>query len=222
MSNGTNGTNGTFDFNVFIKESKDVLTNPKSYFAEMKTSGGMSEPLIKAVIYGAVAGIFAFIWSLLKVGAVTGGMFGGAVGIMVFVWSIIGAVIGLFIGAVIVLILSAICKGNTDFEANVRVTAAIMVIMPINALLGFTGSLNIYLGSIVGLAVNIFLIWLLFNALVGALKAKVDTSKTVSYVLVALFVLFTIVGLGAKKKANQFMNEFNKSDMKELLKDLEE
>jgi hypothetical protein len=36
-----------------------------------------------------------------------------------------------------------------------------------------------------------------------------------------LFVLFTIVGLGAKKKANQFMNEFNNSDMKELLKDME-
>jgi DMSO reductase anchor subunit len=97
-----------------------------------------------------------------------------------------------------------------------------MVIMPINALLGFADGLNIYLGSIVGLAVNIFTIWLLFNALVGALKAKPDTSKTVSYVLIALFVLFTIVGLGAKKKANQFMNEFNKSDMKELLKDLEE
>ncbi len=214
-------SNGTFDFNVFIKESKDVLTNPKSYFSTMKTTGGMSEPLIKAVIYGAVAGVFAFLWSLLHVGAVTGGMFGGAVGIMVFVWSIIGAVIGLFIGAVIVLIISAICKGSTDYEANVRVTAAVMVIMPINALLGFAGSINLYLGVIVSLAVNIFSLWLLYNALVEALKAKESTTKTVSYILIALFVLFTIVGLGAKKKANQFMNEFNNSDMKELLKDME-
>ena len=38
-------SDSTFDFNLFIKESKDVLTNPKSYFSTMKTSGGMTEPL---------------------------------------------------------------------------------------------------------------------------------------------------------------------------------
>ena len=80
-------SNGTFDFNAFIKESKDVLVNPKSYFSTMKTSGGMTEPLIKAVIYGAIAGAIAFLWSLLKIGAVAGGLLGGAIGIMVFIWS---------------------------------------------------------------------------------------------------------------------------------------
>src|SRR5664280_1978619 len=118
-------SDGTFDLNLFIKESVDVLVNPKSYFSTMKTSGGMSEPLIKAVIYGAVAGAIAFIWSLLKIGAMTG--FGGAIGIMVFIWSIIGAIIGLFIGAVILLVISSICKGSTDFEANIRVTASVTV-----------------------------------------------------------------------------------------------
>jgi hypothetical protein len=61
-------SDSTFDFNVFIKESIDVLVNPKSYFSTMKTTGGMSEPLIKAVIYGAIAGAIAFIWSLLNLG----------------------------------------------------------------------------------------------------------------------------------------------------------
>ena len=215
-------SNETFDFNTFVKESKDVLTDPKTFFAGMKTSGGMSEPLIKAVIYGAVAGVFAFLWSILHVGAVTGGMFGGAVGIMVFVWYIIAAIIGLFLGGVIILVLSSICKGNTDFEANVRVTAALMVVMPIKALLGFCAGLNIYLGVIVGLAVSLFSIWLLYHALVEALKAKPETTKTASYVLIALIVLFTLIGFGAKRKANQFMNEFNNSDMKEMLKDMEE
>jgi hypothetical protein len=116
-------SNGTFDFNLFIQESKETLLNPKSYFSTMKTSGGITEPLIKAVIYGFVTGIIALIWGLLKIGAVGGGFIGGAVGFMAFLWSIIGAVIGLFIGAVVVLIISSICKGNTDFEANLRVTA---------------------------------------------------------------------------------------------------
>ena len=140
-------SNGTFDFNAFIKESKEVLVNPKSYFSTMKTSGGMTEPLIKAVIYGAVAGAIAFLWSILKLGAVTGGILGGSIGIMVFISYIIGSVIGLFIGAVILLVISSICKGSTDFESNVRVTAAVMVVMPITAFLAFTGHFNLYLGT---------------------------------------------------------------------------
>src|SRR5450759_826182 len=129
--------NGTFDFNEFIKESKDVLVNPKSYFSTMKTSGGMTEPLIKAVIYGAIAGVIAFIWSLLNIGAMGGSMFGGGFGIMILIWKIIGSIIGLFIGAVILLVISSICKGNAGFEANLRVTAAVMVVMPISAFFGF-------------------------------------------------------------------------------------
>ena len=210
----------TFDFNLFIKESKDVLVNPKSYFSTMKTTGGMTEPLIKAVIYGAVAGILTLIWSLLNIGAVTGGFFGGAIGIMAFIWSVIAAIIGLFIGAVVTLVISSICKGSTDFEANLRVTAALMVMMPINALFRFAGHFNIYLGLIVSLALTIFALWLLYNALVEALKANPETSKIVTYVLIAIFALFMLLGLGARRKARQFMNEFNKKDSSELLKDI--
>jgi hypothetical protein len=208
-------SDSTFDLNLFIKESTDVLVNPKAYFSTMKTSGGMTEPLIKAVIYGAVAGAIAFIWSLLKIGAMTG--FGSAIGIMVFIWSIIGAIIGLFIGAVILLVISSICKGSTDFEANLRVTAALMVMMPINALLGFAGHFNLYFGVIVSIAVSIYALWLLYNGLVEALKTNPETTKIVSYVLIAIIVIFTLVGIGAKRRATQFMNEFNNN--KEMMKD---
>lgn len=213
-------SNGNFDFNEFIKESTDVLTKPKSYFSTMPVTGGMTEPLIKAVIYGAIAGAFAFIWSLLKMGPATGGMLGGAVGIMVFFSYIIGAIIGLFIGAVILLVISSICKGSSDFEANLRVTAAVMVVMPISAFLGFAGHFHIYLSAVVGLAVNIFAVWLLYNALIEALKAKPETTKIVGYILVALTVLVMIGGITAARKANKFMDQFNNFDVKEQLKDL--
>lgn len=211
-------SDSTFDVNAFIQESKDVLLNPKTYFSTMKTSGGMSEPLIKAVIYGAIAGAIAFIWSLLKIGAMSG--FGGAIGIMVFIWSIIGAIIGLFIGAVILLVISSICKGNTDFEANLRVTAATMVIMPINAFFGFAGHFNLYFGVIVSIAIGLLAIWLFYNGLVEALRANRETSKIISYIFVALIVLFIVVGIGARKRANQFMNDFDNKDVKEMMKDL--
>jgi hypothetical protein len=213
-------SDSTFDFNLFIKESIDVLVNPKSYFSSMKTTGGMTEPLIKAVIYGAISGALAFVWSLLRIGAMTGGLFGGAIGIMVFIWSIIGAIIGLFIGAVILLVISSICKGSTDFEANMRVTAAVMVMMPIRSFFGFAGHFNIYLGVIIGLAIGIYSLWMLYNGLVEALKSNPETTKIVSYVLVAIIVIFTLIGIGTARRARQFMNDFNNKDVKEMMKDL--
>ena len=209
---------GTFDFNLFIKESIDVLVNPKAYFSTMKTSGGMTEPLIKAVIYGAVAGAIAFIWSILHLGALGGGLFGGAFGIMIFIGRIIGSIIGLFIGAVILLVISSICKGSTDFEANVRVTAACMVMMPISAVFGFAGHFNLYFGVIVSIAVSIYSLWLLYNGLVEALKSNPETTKIVSYVLIAIIVVFSLVGISAKNRAARFMDDFNNN--KEMMKDL--
>jgi len=212
----------TFDVNAFIKESKETLMSPKSYFPAMKISGGMTEPLIKAVIYGAVAGIFAFLWSVIGLGAAGAGFLGGAVGAMALVWGIVGAIIGLFIGAVILMVISSICKGNTDFEVNVRVVASVMVIMPISAFLGFTMGINSVLGSVVALAVNLYALYMLYHGLTGALKAKPDTTKIVMYVLGALFLLLTITGMAARNKMNKFMGDFNSNEVREMLKDLEE
>jgi hypothetical protein len=210
-------SNGTFDFNAFIQESKETLINPRSYFSSMKTSGGMTEPLIKVIIYGVISGAIAFLWSILKLGAMGGGVIGGSIGIMAFFGYIIGSIIGLFIGAVILLIISSICKGSTDFEANARVVAAVMVMMPITALLGFASHMNLYLGLLVGLALNIYSIWLLYNALIESLKAKPETTKIVMYILIAIIILFSLVGLGAKRKADQFMKEFDSSEFKEMM-----
>lgn len=214
-------SNGTFDFNEFISESKAVLTDPKAYFLTMKTTGGISEPLIKALIYGAIAGVFGLLWGILNMGA-GGSMFGGSsLGLMAFFGNVFASIIGLFVGAVILLVISSICKGNTDFEANARVTAAIMVVFPITAFFGFAGSINLYLGLVISLAIQLYALWLLYNGLVYALKTKPETTKIVMYVLVALFFLVTIAGLGAKSRADKFMNEYNNSDMKELMRDME-
>jgi hypothetical protein len=212
-------SDGTFDLNLFIKESKDVLVNPKAYFSTMKTSGGMAEPLIKAVIYGAVAGAIAFIWSLLNLGAIGGGAFGSTFGIMILIGRIIGSIIGLFIGAIILLVISSICKGSTDFEANVRVTAAVMVVMPISAFLGFAAHINFILGSIIGVAVSLYALWLLFNGLVEALKSNSETTKIVMYVLAALTVIIMAVSFGRLNRVNKSLRDFNK-DEKEMMKDL--
>ena len=207
-------SDSSFNFNGFLQETKDVLVSPKSYFSTMKTTGGLGDPIIKALIYGAAAGIIGYIWYLLDFG---GGMIGGAVGIMILVWAVIGAVIGLFIGAVITLVISAICKGSTVFETNARVTASLMAIMPVSALFGFVDKLSITGGTIVSLIITLYSLYMLYHGLIEALKAKPGTVKILVIILAALIALIMLLGIGAKKKANQFMEEFNKSDFKELL-----
>jgi hypothetical protein len=209
-------SNGTFDFNLFLNESKETLLNPKSYFSTLKTDGGITEPLIKAVIYGAISGALYFIWGIIGFGGAVGGMFGGAVGIMLFIWAIIGAVIGVFIIGIVMLILSSICKGNTDFEANVRVAASLLVIMPVSAILGFTYGINFYFGMVVGVIVKVYMLWLLYHALVETLKGNAETAKIVSYVLIGLIVLFFLLGL---RTTNRF-SSMNR-DATELLKELD-
>jgi len=210
----------SFDFNAFIKESKETLINPKAYFSTMKTSGGMAEPLIKALIYGVVAGVIAFLWGIIGLGGRIG-VFGAGIGAMVLVWTILGAIIGLFICAVIVLIISSICKGNSDFEANLRVVASVMVIMPISALLGFTLGINSIFGAIITMCVNLYALYLLYHGLTESLKANPATTKIVMYVLAALLVIFTLAGLGTRNRVNKYMKDINQGDLKEILKDTE-
>ena len=210
--------NGTFDFNAFIRESKDTLLNPKSYFAALKITGGLIDPLIKAVIYGLIAGVFAFLWNILNLSSMTGGMLGNSVGVFIIAKYAFISVVGLFIGAVITLIISSICKGNTDFEANVRVVAAILVILPISAALDFTGGLNFYFGIVVSLAINIFAFWLLYNGLIETLKTKPETTKIVIYVLIGIFVITMLLGVQKMSEANRILNQFKNIDFKELPK----
>ena len=198
----------SFDLNAFIKESRETLLSPNTYFPAMRTSGGMAEPVMKALIYGVIAGIIAFLWGVLGLGGSLG-VFGAGIGAMALVWTIAGALIGLFIGAVI---------GNTDFEANLRVVAAVMVLMPVNALLGFTMGINSVFGAIVSLAVNLYGLYLLYHGLTGSLKANPGTSKIVMYVLAALLVIFTIAGMSTRNKMNKYM-DMSQDELKEMLKD---
>lgn len=200
-----------FNFQKLIDESKLALTTPKEYFSSLAKEGGFGEPIIKALIYGLTAGVITFIWSILKL-APMGGMFGGAAGsgLMIIIGSLIFAVIGLFIGGVILLIVSAICGGNTNYEANVRVTASLMVLSPVNALLSFTSGINLMLGSIIGLLVSLYGIWMLYQALLTTLEAKENISKIVSIILAAIPVLIVISTLTCYQTTSTLTEKYMK------------
>jgi len=209
-----------FDFSKFLQDSKNVLLAPKEYFKSFNVKGGYVAPIIKALIYGAVAGLFKLIWSVTGLTLLGGGILGGAVGIGAFFFSIIGAVIGLFIGAIIILVVSSICNGNNDFEANTRVSASLMVIIPISAFLGFFQAISPTLHSIIILAVNVYGVWMLYNAVVNSLNGKVETAKVVSYILAAILLIFMIIGLATRNVGNRMAKKygFDSKNMREYQK----
>lgn len=205
-----------FDFKEFITSSRDVLLNPKEFFPRIELTGGIVQPLIKALIYGAVAGLFSMIWSFAHLGGALGGMFGGAAGIGVFFLTIVSALIVAFIMGVIFLVLSSICGGNTDYEANFRVAVAIMVVYPISIFLNFLGGINFWLDTLVELAINLYALYLLYFGLTLALKGKEQSAKVTSYVLGGILLLFVIIGATTHKAARSFSKYGAKRFEKEL------
>jgi len=201
-------SNESIDINKIIKETRETLSNPKDYFSTMPLEGGFAEPVIKAAVYGVVAGIFALLWSLLGWNAVGGGgMWGGAIGVMALIWSIIGAIIAVFIGGAVMLVISAICGGNTDYEANVRVAASLMALYPINAFLSFFYGISFTLGGLTGVAISLWSIYLIYLASIMTLKGRESTAKIVAMVL----LVFSLIGYWGGRKANRTFEDINDS-----------
>ncbi|HRU66713.1 MAG TPA: YIP1 family protein [Spirochaetota bacterium] len=193
----------SFDFNKFIEETKSALLSPAEYFSTMSKTGGFVEPLIKAVIYGTLAGIINFLWITFNLVPAFGSMFGGGLGASVILTSIIGSIIGLFIGGAIVLVISAICSGSTNYEENVRVTASLMSLYPVSAVFSLFTGINLILGGIVSLAVSLYGIWMLYNALIKSLNAKEGPAKVISIIFAVIPVLLIASSLFCYKAAQK-------------------
>ncbi|SDC54907.1 Yip1 family protein [Williamwhitmania taraxaci] len=206
-----------FDFSLFISEWKETLVNPKGYFSTMKTEGGLAEPVIKALIYGAVAGLLYLIWGLLHFGGGRYGYFGGMVGVGGLFGAVIGAVIGVFIGGVIVLIIAAITEGNKEFEACLRVSASLMALFPINAALSFLVGINAELSTIINLCINIYGLYLLYLGVTIALKGNEKTTKIIAFVLGGILLLLIIVGLITALAVRSFSG-FTENKADEMIK----
>jgi len=213
------GTGGGFNFQQFIEDSKNVLIAPKDYFASMAKEGGFVEPIIKALIYGAIGGLLGFLWNALGLN-----MFGVAsFSIKPIIVGLIAGIIGLFLGGLIMLVISAICSGSTDFEANVRVNAAFMVIYPIMSLFGFLNRISWMLSIIVTVAISLYFLYILYHAIVQALGGKEPSAKVVSIVLSVFPILLLLSSLlcgGAAKFGGDVLKQQNKSQV-EAMKRLE-
>jgi hypothetical protein len=117
-------------FPAFVETLKLVLLNPASAFSAMKTEGGLSEPLIYAVIGSSVGFIVYFLFSLFMSSFglmgnrnALAGVLGVGIGAVVFVIFMPALIaLGLFIGsAVLHLCLTFVGGARRSFETTFRV-----------------------------------------------------------------------------------------------------
>ena len=195
--------NESVDFTRFLINSREILLNPKEAFPSLPLKGGFGEPVLKAAIYGTIGGLFSLLWTMMGLSPLGGTLWSEFSAPSTIIYSILGAVFAVFIGGGLLLIFSAICKGNTDYEANIRVAAALMVTYPINSFMAFLYGINTSLGSVVGLAITFYSIYLIYLAGTLALKGKESSVKIVAIGLIA-FSLFTFY---AGRKASQSIEE---------------
>jgi hypothetical protein len=173
-------------FNAFIETLSMVLTRPAEAFSIMRREGGLSEPLIYALIGGCVGGLVSFLFSLgfhsiglfadknNSLAAMTG-MGIGSVAMIILLPLFI--VIVLFIWSAIVhLCLMIVGGANQSFETTFRVVAFTH---------GSAGPLQIIplCGGLISL------VWALVCYCIGLARAhETDTGRAVLAVFLPLIV----------------------------------
>lgn len=115
---------------------KDVLFRPSGFFKRMPVTGGLTDPLLYALIIGMVGLIFSYFWQILLQGAMQGMMLPGmkaaaeqnmfrGIGLAVLAFfSPFLIILVLFIGSGILHVCLMLVKGaRSGFEATFRVVA---------------------------------------------------------------------------------------------------
>lgn len=127
------GTQGFFG--GLLKTMKQVLFSPAEFFRKMPVTGGLTDPLLYALIIGMVGLMFSYTWQILLEGSMQGflppemrasrhPMFQGLSIAALAVLSPFLLIIGMFIGAGMLHLFLLLVKGaRAGFEATFRVVA---------------------------------------------------------------------------------------------------
>ena len=159
---------------------KEVLFRPSGFFKKMPVTGGLTDPLLYALITGMAGLIFSYFWQILMQGAMQNlmipgmkaapgqNMFGGVVMAVVAFLSPFLIILGLFISSGILHVCLMLVRGaRSGFEATFRVSAYgysayIFLIIP------FCGSL-------------ISVVWAVVLAIVGLREAHETTGGKAAF-----------------------------------------
>jgi hypothetical protein len=172
-------------FNAFIETLSMVLTKPGTAFSVMRTEGGFGEPLLYAIIGGAIGVIVWFIFSLClhAIGFIGterdtwSPILGMTVSGMFLLWRLVAVAVGPFIfGALVHLSLILLGGATKTFETTFRVIA-------------FSQGSTMPLQLVPCCGGLISLVWYLVANCIGVARAhEIDTGKATLAVFLPVIV----------------------------------
>ena len=197
---------GDFSLRTVIAIARQVLLDPRTFFAQLPRHGGYGEPVIfvgiMAVIAGVLGALLSFVTSLR-----IGGMTFGIVSILVIP---LATVIGSFIAGGLMHGIWKLLGSRQEFETSYRCIAFSTAIIPVTALIAVLP----YVGTLVA---NIWWFWLMLLASVSVHGLEHRKSM---YVLGALALVVLLVNLSGEKtqRESEARDDEFKQQMDELQK----
>ena len=176
------------NFAAMPQEAVKVVTAPADFFREMPKTGGFLEPLVFAVIMGAIAGIIHAILSLFGAGYGAAGMAAGFSAIIIMP---IAVAIGSFIGGAILFVIWKLMGSQEEYEAAYRCGAYLTALAPITAII----SVVPYAGGIVNWAIYVFYL------VTASIHVHNIPSQKAWLVFGIIGILFAILGVSMEYKA---------------------
>ncbi len=178
-----------------VSNAKMVITNPVEFYRTMPKVGGLGDPLVFAVVLGAIAGI---VMAVIGFVMSSGGMRWTSLSYVIL--GPVGALIGSFIGAAILFVIWKIMGSNENYEVAYRCGAYSCAIMPITLLAGIVP----YVGTLVGLAWGLYLI---VTASVEVHKIAAKTAWIVFGIITGIFALIHVRGEMALRHASSSIQQ---------------
>ncbi len=165
-----------------LRRIRNLVVNPRRYFTKIVADGNMEESMLKAFLYGLLAGCLVLLIRLLGGATITlGAVFTAIVIVPVL------AVALLFVMGGLMMLVSEITGGERDWEIAIKGLASIFFIYPIILVLNAL-AFNCVSMWVISLLVDIYVLFLFYNISLYCMRGKKGNVVIVIGVL-ALFML---------------------------------
>ena len=169
-----------------------VISAPASFYRQMPTSGGYTDPLIFAVVMGVAAGIVRIVVSLLE--------FSFAKFFMLFLAGVIMTPIltalFTFVAAAILFVIWQLMGSRQSYEVSFRCAAYALAITPVTAVLNFIP----YLGVVAGLA------WMAYILVCASVEVHGTEPKIAWIVFGAICAILALGSVSMQHTARSFQH----------------
>ncbi len=165
---------------------KEILIKPRRYFSKIVADGNLEESMLRAFLYGLLAGVLVLGLKMLGGAALTVGAIFTAIIIVPVL-----AVTTLFVMGGLLMLVSEITGGERDWEIAIKSLASVFFVYPMVLVLNSL-AFNCTSLWIISIAVDAYILFLFYNIALYCMRGK----KSSIIMVIAILVIFLLTVYG--------------------------